>query len=81
MPHHALPTPETIAADLSVPERVALFCVATRDGLAHAEVMPATVRTMIINALIERDTGGALSLTDQGRAVFAALVAKAAAPP
>jgi hypothetical protein len=68
------PTPDTIAAELSVPERVMLFCLASGTDWLKASVSPVTVRHMLVRNLIERDKAGQLVLTDDGRAVLAALL-------
>jgi hypothetical protein len=71
-----MPTPETIAAALTVPERLLLFCLASNTdwqkvpGLTHA-----TAQRLIARGLIERErTGTSLVLTKEGRAVLAALL-------
>jgi hypothetical protein len=55
------PTPDTIAAELTVPERVLLFCLAS--GAQH----------LLVRNLVDRDQSTDFELTDQGRAVLAAL--------
>jgi hypothetical protein len=62
-------TPAT-AAEVSTPERVLLFCVASGTEWAQAGVTGATVTAMIVRGLIQRDPLGQLSLTKEGRAVW-----------
>jgi hypothetical protein len=64
----------TLPADLSVPERMLLFCVASSTEWERAGVTGATVTAMIVRGLIERDAGNRLTLTDRGHAAFAALI-------
>jgi hypothetical protein len=66
----------TIAAELSVPERVLLFCVASGTEWARAGVTGTTATAMVVKGLIERDSGDELSLTKDGRAVLDALLSK-----
>jgi hypothetical protein len=63
-----------IAADLSTPERILLFCVASGTEWAQAGVTGATATAMIVRGLIQRDPLGSLFLTKQGRAVLDALL-------
>jgi hypothetical protein len=71
----AKPTPESIAAALTAPERILLFCLASDTdwaGITHA-----TAQHMMVRGLIERDRAATrYALTDEGRAVLAALLAK-----
>jgi hypothetical protein len=70
----AKPTPDSPAAQaeaLSIPARLLLFCVAARTDW---ELPRATVTTMVVRGLIERDVAGRLTITKQGRAVLAALL-------
>jgi hypothetical protein len=69
------PTAAAIAAELTVPERVLLFCVASgtdwvKDGVTHA-----TAQHLLIRNLVER-SGADFVLTNQGRAVLAALLSR-----
>jgi hypothetical protein len=64
----------TIAAELSVPERVLLFCVASETEWAGAGVTGATATAMVVRGLIERDSADELTLTKHGRAVLEALL-------
>jgi hypothetical protein len=69
-------TPETIAAELTVPERLLLFCLATDTDWQKAGVTHATAQHMMVRALIERDRAATrFALTDQGRTVLGALLA------
>jgi hypothetical protein len=56
-----------IAVELSVPERVLLFCVASGTEWAKAGITAATVTAMMVHGLIQRDPLGQLSLTKEGR--------------
>jgi hypothetical protein len=67
-------TPETIAAELDAPERIVLFCIASGTSLAKVTGNTVTARSrLVVRGLIERD-GSRFVVTDQGRAVLAALV-------
>jgi hypothetical protein len=67
---------EQIAAGLTVPDRVLLLCLASDTDWQKAGVTHATAQQMMIRGLIDRHGGaGAFVLTDQGRAVLAALLA------
>jgi hypothetical protein len=66
--------PSTIAAELSVPERVLLFCIASGNEWARAGVTGATATAMVVKGLIERTSGDELTLTEDGRAVLDAIV-------
>jgi hypothetical protein len=65
-----------IAADLSVPERVLLFCIASGTEWERAGITGAVVTFMIVRGLVQRDPVGRLSLTKEGRAVFQALIGR-----
>jgi hypothetical protein len=67
-------TAVTAPADLSTPERVLLFCVASGTEWERAGVTGATVTAMIVRGLVERDAGNKLTLTDQGPAALKALI-------
>jgi hypothetical protein len=70
-----LPQPEVVTgSDLSVPERVLLFCVASGTEWERAGVTGATVTAMIVRGLVERDAGNRLTLTEQGHATLMALI-------
>jgi hypothetical protein len=64
----------TVAAELSVPERVLLFCVASGTDWARAGVTGATATAMMVRGLIERNSADQLALTKDGRAVLDALL-------
>ena len=63
-----------VAAGLTVHERVLLFCLASNTDWQKAGVTHATAQQMMIRSLIDREGAGAFVLTDQGRAVLAALL-------
>jgi hypothetical protein len=65
-----------VSADLSIPKRILLFCVASDTEWERAGVTGATVTSMIVRGLIQRDPLGRLFLTKQGRAGLAALLSK-----
>jgi hypothetical protein len=68
-------TPETIGAELSVPERMLLFCLASGTDWAKAGVTHATAQHMLVKNLVERDqAANRFMLTEQGRAVLFALI-------
>jgi hypothetical protein len=73
-------TPETIAAGLTPPERVLLFCLASGTPYGRIGIMHATVQQMIVRGFVERDAAGRLTLTDHGLAVLAALLPQLRAP-
>jgi hypothetical protein len=64
-------TPETIAAELDAAERITLFYLAT--GTRVPGNSARTRSRLIVKGLIERE-GLRLVVTDQGRAVLAALL-------
>jgi hypothetical protein len=64
------------APALNIPERILLFCVASGTEWERAGIAGATVTTMVVRGLIERDTSNRLTLTDQGRAALDALLAR-----
>jgi hypothetical protein len=65
-------TVQTIAADLTPPERRLLFCL-TCDTELEAGVR-STIAAMIMRGLIQRDPLGRPSLTNQGRDTLDALL-------
>jgi hypothetical protein len=67
------PTTEEIAAELSVPERVLLFCLASGTDWLKAGVPTITVQHLLVRNLVDRDRTPKLVLTEQGRAVLATL--------
>ena len=71
------PAKAAAAPVLSIPERVLLFCVASDTDWEHAGITGTTVTAMIVRGLIQRDPARRLWLTKEGRAVLAALLAKA----
>jgi hypothetical protein len=66
--------PEPAAPTLSIPARLLLFCVASGTDWERAGIPRATVTTMVVRGLIERDVAGGLTITDQVRAVLMALL-------
>jgi hypothetical protein len=68
--------PSKIAAQLSVSERVLLFCIASDTEWALADVTGATATSIIVRGFIQRDPPGRLFLTKEGRAVLDALLSK-----
>ena len=71
------PTPDSIAAALTVPERLLLFCLTSGTDWQAASITHPTAQQMMVRGLIERDQAASrYALTDQGRAVLAALLEK-----
>ena len=73
----AKPTAESIAAALTVPERLLLFCLASDTDWQAASITGithATAQHMMVRGLIERQAATSYMLTDQGRAVLAAML-------
>jgi hypothetical protein len=69
------PTAVSIAAALTVPERILLFCLASDTDWLAASITHATAQHMMVRGLIERDQAASrFMLTEQGRAVLAALL-------
>jgi len=66
---------DAVRTELSIPERILLFCVASRTEWESAGVTGATVAVLVVRGLIERGAGGRLVLTKQGRAVLDAMIA------
>jgi hypothetical protein len=66
--------PEKIATGLSVPERVLLFCIASRTDWQKAGITGETVTLMVVKGLVERDAAGRLLLAEDGWAAFEALL-------
>jgi hypothetical protein len=64
--------PESFAAELTVPERVLLFCLAFDTDLVKAGVTHATAQHMLVKNLVERDHAAPLLPADQGRPVLSA---------
>jgi hypothetical protein len=61
--------PTEAAAALRVSERLLLFCVASNTDWKHPAIPGEIVTTMVVKGLVDRDAGGALTLTDRGRVV------------
>jgi hypothetical protein len=70
----AKPTPASIAADLTLPERLLLFCLASDTDWQAASITHATAQHMMVRGLIDR-AATRYALTDQGRAVLGARLA------
>jgi len=70
------PAADSIAAELTVPERLLLFCLASDTDWQKASVTHATAQHIMVRGLIEREAASQFKLTDQGRAVLAALLTK-----
>jgi hypothetical protein len=69
------PTAESIAAELTVPERILLFCLASDTDWQKAGVTHATAQHMMVRDLIERGQAASrFVLTERGRAVLTALI-------
>ena len=68
------PTLQNFAANLSVPERVLLFCLASGTDWINAGVPHATAQEVMVLGLIERDHGANYRPTHQGRAVLSVLI-------
>jgi hypothetical protein len=69
-----LDDPQAQAAMLRIPERLLLFCVASKTEWERAGITGAEVTAMVIKGLIGREPTGQLYLAKQGRAVLAALL-------
>jgi hypothetical protein len=66
--------PESLAADLSVPERTLLLCIASGvDWEDTPSVTSVTVAISVLKGLVERDADGRLTLSGEGRAAVAVL--------
>jgi hypothetical protein len=61
--------PAEAAKALSVRESMLLFCVGSGLDRTKAGINNAVVADVVVKGLADRDAGGALSLTDRGRAV------------
>jgi hypothetical protein len=70
------PKPEAIEADLTVRERVLLFCAASNNDWEHAGIPGETVTAMVVKGLVTRDAGGRLNLTEHGLAALRAMLPK-----
>jgi hypothetical protein len=60
--------------DLSIPERVLLFCVASGTEWERAGVTGPEVTAAIVRGLVQRDPAGQLWLTKEGRTTFKELI-------
>jgi hypothetical protein len=60
--------------ELTVSERVLLFCVASGTDWERAGITGSMVTAMIVRGLIQRGPDGQLSLTKRGRAVLEELI-------
>jgi hypothetical protein len=70
----AKPNPDNPAARaLSFPQRILLFCVGSGTEWERTGITGPTVTAMVIKGRIGR-AAGKLTLTEQGRAVLAALL-------
>ena len=67
------PTPKSIAAELTVPERLLLFCLASNADWVQCGRDPRH-RTVMVCGLIECEEETIFRLTDDGDAVLAALL-------
>jgi hypothetical protein len=65
---------DALHSELSTPERILLFCVASGTEWERAGVTKATVTMLVVRCLIERDAGGRLVLTKKGRAALDAMI-------
>jgi hypothetical protein len=65
---------EPAAQALSIPARLLLFCVASGTDWERAGIPRATITTMVVRGLIERDVAGGLTITKEGRALLRALL-------
>ena len=73
----ARPKPDSAAfqaAALSVPERVLLFCVASRTDWERAGITGTMVTATVIRGLVAREPTGGLYLTKEGRAALHTLM-------
>jgi hypothetical protein len=62
------------ASDLTVRERMLLFCVASGTDWQRAGIPGETVVNMTVKGLVVRDGLGRLSLTGRGRAALKAML-------
>jgi hypothetical protein len=68
-------SPERQAAALDITELLLLFCVASNTEWQKAGIPGTAITIMIVKGLIDRDPASELCLTNEGRALFKALVA------
>jgi hypothetical protein len=67
---HVARTPESIAADLTVPECLLLSCIDSRtDWQKSSRVTDATMAAMVLRGLVERDALGRLSVSRERAAL------------
>jgi hypothetical protein len=64
--------PQAQAATLRIPERLLLFCIASKTEWERTGITDRDRHGD--QGLVERDAAGELTLTKRGRAVFAALL-------
>jgi len=67
-------TPGAIAPDLTVRERILLFCAASGTDREHAGITGEIVTATAVKGLILREASGHLALTERGRAALRALL-------
>jgi hypothetical protein len=67
-------SPEALAATLSIPERLLLFCVASKTVWKKSRHHAQHRFDHVVRGLIERDRDGQLHFSEEGRAVLKALV-------
>jgi hypothetical protein len=63
---------QVTASDLSIRERVLLFCVGSGTDWKRAGIPGETVTSMILKGLVVRDALGRLDLTGRGRILLRA---------
>jgi hypothetical protein len=68
------PSPESIAATLTVPRNACCFSAVSDTDWQAASITHATAQHMMVRGLIERQAAKRFVLTEQGRAVLAALL-------
>jgi hypothetical protein len=66
--------PNSVAAALTVSERLLLFFLASDTDWQAASIAYATAQQMVFRGLIECQTASRFALTDEGRAVLAAML-------
>jgi hypothetical protein len=60
---------QVVQADaLSMTERMLLFCIGSQTSWERTAVTRATITSLVITGLIQRDPAGTLRLTKEGRA-------------
>jgi hypothetical protein len=63
-----------MAGELTVSERVLLFCITSGTDWERVGITGPMVTTMIVRGVIQCGPGGQLSLTKKGRAVLEELI-------